>query len=113
MSTKSPQWSRRHRETIGTEPRMGEPSVLEAKGADTVDGSEVIRRFARAIDLAWQEARQGGAPVGMVVALGEASHGLHRALITLAECSRTSGDLGTSSRRSWRSEAAPGPHSKR
>lgn len=54
---------------------------------DSSIGSEMLRRFAQTVDLAWQQARQRGAPLELVVALGEASHGLHRALITVQDSS--------------------------
>jgi hypothetical protein len=44
---------------------------------------EMIRWLTPAIDLAWQKAHSTGAPAGIVMALDEASLGLHRALIAL------------------------------
>lgn len=50
-----------------------------------VEGLVKIRSFARVVDLEWQRALQRGAPADAVMALGEASLALHRALIALAD----------------------------
>lgn len=63
---------------------IDEPQTLES---DLGEGVEALRRFTRAVDLAWHRARVLDAPLRMVMVLGEASHGLHRALIALAEIS--------------------------
>ncbi len=44
----------------------------------------LLQQAARTIDLMWQSAQTDGQHTA-AVALGEASHGVHRALIALAE----------------------------
>jgi hypothetical protein len=54
----------------------------------------MTRRFSHAIDTVWCRALRSGAPADTVMALDEASLGLHRARIALAdldEATRTAG----------------------
>lgn len=51
---------------------------------------EMIRRMTEAVDAAWHAALRTGTPAGLVMAPNEASLGLHRAWIVLADSTKTS-----------------------
>jgi hypothetical protein len=58
--------------------------VAESVDLDLADIVRMIQRFSKMIDAAWQKARSTSAPGGLVMALDEASLGLHRARIALS-----------------------------
>ena len=62
-----------------------EHDVADNADLNLADAIAMILGFARSIDLAWNQARRNGAPPGLVMAFGQASHGLHRALIAFAD----------------------------
>jgi hypothetical protein len=70
-----------------TSPHSAGIGLLELELNPLVDR---IGELARVIDLACQRAQlqQGSTGADMVVALAEASHGLHRARIALADSTR-------------------------
>jgi hypothetical protein len=78
----SDDWRPDHPEQAVNPSSTGLSPTLLAEWSDLTD---TIRRLTRTVDLAWQDARLVGAPAGTLVALGEASHGLHRVLITLRD----------------------------
>lgn len=51
---------------------------------------EMIGRMTEAVDAAWRAALRTGTPAGLVMAPNEASFGLHRAWIVLADSTKTS-----------------------
>jgi hypothetical protein len=60
----------------------------ESSSGEAVDLSaalSLVRQGALGIDLAWNEARINQSDISLVIALGEASHSLHRALAVLAD----------------------------
>ncbi len=69
---------------------MATMAVIENEMSDLgADGGRsrvmnLLQQAARTIDLMWQSAQTDGQHTA-AVALGEASHGVHRALIALAE----------------------------
>jgi hypothetical protein len=58
--------------------------VAESVDLDLADTVRMTQRFSKMIDAAWQKARSTSAPGGLVMALDEASLGLHRARIALS-----------------------------
>ena len=62
-----------------------EHAVADNADLDLADAFTMILGFARWIDIAWNQARWNGAPPGLVMGFGQASHGLHRALIAFAD----------------------------
>ena len=62
-----------------------EHAVADDADLDLADTFTMILGFARWIDIAWNQARWKGAPPGLVMGFGQASHGLHRALIAFAD----------------------------
>lgn len=57
--------------------------MAEGVDLDLSETARMIQRFSQLVDAAWQKARRTGAPGALVLALDEASLGLHRARIAL------------------------------
>jgi hypothetical protein len=85
--------------------------VAKSVDLDLADTVRMIQRFSKMIDAAWQKARSTSAPGGLVMALDEASLGLHRARIALSHSlSETAIPMTPASRRraGWLGNPPPG-----
>jgi hypothetical protein len=75
--------------TMRTLPRRPVPLDPADGTAALSEVVDLIRRVARDIDARWKTAVDVGGAVEAVMAMGEASQGLHRALTVLVDWSGT------------------------
>ena len=71
-----------------------EVDLTEPDPAEYAQLCDELRSIARRLDLLWRESL-GGGPVPRSMRLGEASQGVHRALIALQEDQRRTGGILT------------------
>ena len=100
-------------ERPGADRRRHRPRSKEGEGRALVEGNvemeggglrfdvegafAMLRIFTDAVDVALKAAQHSCAPAGMVMALDEASLGLHRACVALANADSLTGPAGDGS----------------